>query len=583
MAFFEFTHTRTYDSDLGWLISSYQNLSGNYDELIKWEALHKIEYQNLKDLVDTLTDNLLEVIKPWDGTIAYRIYTIVSHENVNYIALKDVPAGVLITNTEYWQEANTVINQVNAIAAAVAPMVDVLEAPPINILTLGAKNDGSEDVGAIINTYTETTSLYLPAGDYLVTTPIILKNSLFGAFGNHKYPSGCTRLISNITDGALITINESSEPGALHIDHIYLEGNNIGTAVNFIPSVRVFLSCTDLNMRYFHTGIRLAPTVPGSRWAYFENISMIGLADNFDDVNNSTGIFINNNCADCSFNNVSILNFAIGIICYAGGHRLTSAHIYCSNENIPAELVSSYYGSTRGVDTSAQIMGENVYIDTALQAWVQRANSSIIGNFTYWDDGAFSGTGNNTANILSTRNDATLIINNMVVGGVKTNIANIALQNVIIDNLVCMWSGYESTTRYLPSGAILQHDTIHFRFTATEAGYGEVARLRLASNGVITFRLGNRGNMTRFIVQISGAGTVNTIRKINETFDRPFYYKMDGNDLVIFQQFSAAGTDDFIAILDGLSGLFNGLIDYHTYKISTLWQSDNTDLTLIGT
>ena len=34
MAFFEFPHTRTYDSDLGWLIKNYESLKKEYDTLV---------------------------------------------------------------------------------------------------------------------------------------------------------------------------------------------------------------------------------------------------------------------------------------------------------------------------------------------------------------------------------------------------------------------------------------------------------------------------------------------------------------------------------------------------------------------
>lgn len=118
MAFFnEFPHTRNYDSDLGWLIKVYNNLVSEYGSLTAWKAEHEQEYIELKDLVDTLTSNLINVIKPWDGTIAYKIYTIVSYEDNSYIAIKDVPAGILITNTNYWQIANTVLAQIGAIGS----------------------------------------------------------------------------------------------------------------------------------------------------------------------------------------------------------------------------------------------------------------------------------------------------------------------------------------------------------------------------------------------------------------------------------------------------------------------------------
>lgn len=51
MSFFEFPHTRTYDSDLGWLIKEMEKLINNYNELVEFMNQHKIEYQEaLKEL-----------------------------------------------------------------------------------------------------------------------------------------------------------------------------------------------------------------------------------------------------------------------------------------------------------------------------------------------------------------------------------------------------------------------------------------------------------------------------------------------------------------------------------------------------
>ena len=122
MSFFEFPHTRTYDSDLGWLIRHVKELIDGYGSLDIWRAEHETEYKDLKDLVDTLVNNLMEVIKPWDGTVAYKIYTIVEYGGDNYIAIQDVPAGILITDTAYWQQANTVVQQINAIADITSEM-----------------------------------------------------------------------------------------------------------------------------------------------------------------------------------------------------------------------------------------------------------------------------------------------------------------------------------------------------------------------------------------------------------------------------------------------------------------------------
>lgn len=58
MSLFEFPHTRTYDSDLGWLIKAYEELVKEYNELISWENEHKTEYKELLIRVTSLENNI---------------------------------------------------------------------------------------------------------------------------------------------------------------------------------------------------------------------------------------------------------------------------------------------------------------------------------------------------------------------------------------------------------------------------------------------------------------------------------------------------------------------------------------------
>lgn len=47
MSFFEFPHTRTYDSDLGWLISEVEKISNEYQEIYNWKIQHESDYNAL--------------------------------------------------------------------------------------------------------------------------------------------------------------------------------------------------------------------------------------------------------------------------------------------------------------------------------------------------------------------------------------------------------------------------------------------------------------------------------------------------------------------------------------------------------
>ena len=54
MSYFEFPHTRTYDSDLGWLIKTVKKLTELVDALDDWKIEHEAEYEQLKALYDAV-------------------------------------------------------------------------------------------------------------------------------------------------------------------------------------------------------------------------------------------------------------------------------------------------------------------------------------------------------------------------------------------------------------------------------------------------------------------------------------------------------------------------------------------------
>lgn len=59
MSFFEFPNTRTYDSDLGWLIRNMKKLIEAFDALESWKAQHEEAYEELKKCCDDLQSGIL--------------------------------------------------------------------------------------------------------------------------------------------------------------------------------------------------------------------------------------------------------------------------------------------------------------------------------------------------------------------------------------------------------------------------------------------------------------------------------------------------------------------------------------------
>ena len=70
MSYFEFPHTRTYDSDLGWLIKTVKELCDTANNLEEWRTEHEEQYKELKALYDALMSgkfppSIVEAFNKW--------------------------------------------------------------------------------------------------------------------------------------------------------------------------------------------------------------------------------------------------------------------------------------------------------------------------------------------------------------------------------------------------------------------------------------------------------------------------------------------------------------------------------------
>lgn len=70
MSFFEFPHTRTYDSDLGWLIKDYKTLDEFKDAMLKWIQETQPTIDELEAILEAivngeLPEGMQEGIRKW--------------------------------------------------------------------------------------------------------------------------------------------------------------------------------------------------------------------------------------------------------------------------------------------------------------------------------------------------------------------------------------------------------------------------------------------------------------------------------------------------------------------------------------
>lgn len=255
MSFFEFPHSRTYDSDLGWLIKHFGLMSDQVNTLETWAATHKTEYDDLKDKVDGLINNLVDVISPWDSSIAYHIFSIVEYQGTNYIAIQDVPVGAMITNTEYWQPANTALEQINAIGNVVDEMRDSM---PFYYVILenygGVVDDPNTDntpalVAALQDLHNKNGGvLMLNTGHYYFATPVVIDFFLYGIKvigvsrgAINSDPAGEGGTFLNYTgSGMFMTFNNKVQDCLFEDFSIYLADNAYGMQFNLTSHLTYF-------------------------------------------------------------------------------------------------------------------------------------------------------------------------------------------------------------------------------------------------------------------------------------------------------------------------------------------------------
>lgn len=78
----KYPYTNFHELNLDWILARMMDLNKEWDE---FTAVNKITNAGA-----------------WDITKQYQAWTVVSDNNIGYISLQPVPAGVAITNTEYW-------------------------------------------------------------------------------------------------------------------------------------------------------------------------------------------------------------------------------------------------------------------------------------------------------------------------------------------------------------------------------------------------------------------------------------------------------------------------------------------------
>lgn len=140
MAFFnEFPNTRTYDSDLGWLIKTLGTMLDQVESLTLREDIDREDIKKIKNDIEEILTAIKKPIDDWDAAKTYPIYSMVTYEDKMYVAVQDVPLGVGIGDTRYWEESAGLVTLISALQSDVADIMAEQDRPSGSLLAIGYK------------------------------------------------------------------------------------------------------------------------------------------------------------------------------------------------------------------------------------------------------------------------------------------------------------------------------------------------------------------------------------------------------------------------------------------------------------
>lgn len=214
MGFFDnFPYTNFHEMNLDWVIGEFKKLE-NYVK--NYTAVNNVSYAGI-----------------WDIRKQYPQWAIVSDGDRTYMSNKPVPAGVAITNVEYWLELADLDPRIGGIIEEISQ----LKTEVISVKSYGAAGDGLKDdtipVRNAINDNPGKT-VFFPAGVYLISRTILIPDytTIIGGGADsvikraNGFNGDMLQSYNYTTDSG--TDNHECEIHRIALSNIAIDGNRTG-------------------------------------------------------------------------------------------------------------------------------------------------------------------------------------------------------------------------------------------------------------------------------------------------------------------------------------------------------------------
>lgn len=368
---------------------------------------------------------------------------------------------------------------------------------PVNVLSLGVKNDGSADCSSIINAATENYELYFPSGAYRVDNPLYIKKSIYGSGASRDFQrrnvSSGARFVSYIDAtssssnyvGVVNIINGSADVIGIGIvcysneDGIYFNPASAGETIK-IQNVTVYNIGNSAGMRF-------GPTKRDSRAVYIDNCSIFGRGAE----SNSIGIIFNDGTYDSIVNNCEIMAVHVGIISYVGTNRYSNVHIWTGL--LGGQTPDPWWPGTIGMHFYSSAYCTNVYIDSSFIAVaVESVWPVAFYNTTIWNDNSMSESANYNGTVFyaapSIITNANIIVDGCTIydnGRIKYLTTTAIRQSPSKFSNIILFSDKENVPTNLVTGYVGRlYPSDEFAIIVDAGKYVEVANIAAQYGGV---------------------------------------------------------------------------------------------------
>lgn len=360
MAFFnKYPYTDMHELNLDWILETIRNLCQEMDD---WEAVNAITFSGA-----------------WDITKQYPSWTIVSDNNIGYVSIKPVPAGILLTDGNYWRAVidytaqiaglqTRVVNIENDIDNNIKPDIEYVkksEYVVINVVEYGIDNTGNNPVSDDLNTLINDNPgacFFFENGTYLIDDTIILNTSCKIIMS----PKTILKVVSTISSVFIMDNDGNREdyPDVFGMKKIDIEGGIIDCNKNADIAIEVNATYKSLihniKIRDFNQiGIKVNNV--GGAGLLVNNTLIWGYG-----TAGSYGIYDIGN--DNLYENVTVVD------CVTGFHNVDSNLYACTAWLSKPE----YYPGSVCFYNSSRTQYTNCIADTYETAWLGNTNSNTF-------------------------------------------------------------------------------------------------------------------------------------------------------------------------------------------------------------